>query len=292
MSLAYYPGCSGLSASADYEHSTRAVCAALNIEVREIPDWNCCGASPGYLTDPLLSASLCARSLAQAREAGHDKVLTPCPSCLTNLKHARHNLQDVSFRARVERIIERSADDLPDTVGILQILLEEAGLDAIKSRAQKPLAGIGVVPYYGCIMTRPAEVMRFDDVENPMSMDRILEALGAEVLPFPLKVECCGASSGVPRREVTARLSGRVLSAARAAGADAVVLACPLCQMNLDLRQKQAEKAVGQTFDLPVFYITQMIGLAFGMDEKTLGIGKLSTSPDRVLAKHVQGGRA
>ncbi len=292
MSLAYYPGCSGLSTSTDYEQSTRAICAALGVEVREIPDWNCCGASPGHITDLVLSASLSARNLGQAKDAGCDKVFTPCPSCLTNLKHAHHNIQDPAFRAKVERIIERSADDLPETFGILQILLEEVGLEKIKSLVKKPLAGIKVVPYYGCIMTRPAEVMRFDDVENPVSMDGILEALGAEVLPYPLKVECCGASSGVPRREVTARLSGRLLSAAKAAGADAMVVACPLCQMNLDLRQKQAEKAAGETFDMPVFYITQMLGLAFGLDTKTLGIDKLNASPDKVLEKHAQGGRA
>jgi heterodisulfide reductase subunit B len=285
MTLAYYPGCSGLSTSRDYEKSTRAVCEILGVHFRDVPDWSCCGASPARITDFSLSAALCARNLVQAKEAGHSGVFTPCPSCLSNFKHARRNLEDVEFRKKVEKLIECSVEDLPDTRGILQVLLENAGLEAIQRRVVKPLTNISVVPYYGCIITRPPEIMCFDHPENPTSMDSILKTLGAAVLPFPLKVECCGASSGVPRREITARLSGRILSAATAAGADAVVVACPLCQMNLDLRQEQAAKAAGEKFDIPVFYITQLMGLAFGLKPKALGINKLSASPKKALQK-------
>lgn len=297
MILGYYPGCSNSGTSVDYEKSTQAVCKALNVELKEIPDWNCCGSTPGHVTDALLSASLSARNLAQAQDAGYERVMTTCPSCLSNLKNARQHCTHADFREKLERIIEHKAENLPDTFGILQILTEDVGIEAIERRVTKPLSGIKIVPYYGCVTTRPAQVMQFDDPERPMSMDAILTALGAEVLPFPLKVECCGASAGIPRKEITARLSARILQAAHAAGADAVAVACPLCQMNLDLRQNQAMKAIekdgGELFFMPVFYITQLMGLAFELDRKQLGLEKLSTSPDKVLtALDATGGRA
>jgi heterodisulfide reductase subunit B len=147
----------------------------------------------------------------------------------------------------------------------------------------KPLTGLKIAPYYGCIMNRPPEVMEFDDCENPMALDNIMQALGAEVVPFPLKVECCGASYGVARKDITARLSGRLLDTAEDNGAMAMVTACPLCQMNLDLRQGQVNAANGTNHDMPVFYYTQLMGLALGLDKKELGLDKLVVSPNKVL---------
>ena len=153
---------------------------------------------------------------------------------------------------------------------------------AIAEKVKKPLEGIKVACYYGCLMSRPADIMQFDDAENPMAMDNIMTALGAEVVPFPLKTECCGAAMGIPRRDITARLTGRILERAQAFGADAVVVACPLCHMNLDLRQRQA---VGGSMKMPVLYFTQLMGLALGLPHQELGFEKLCVSPDELLRK-------
>lgn len=282
MKLAYYPGCSGLGTSREYERSTRAVCAALGVALTEIPDWSCCGSTPAHALEHALSGALSARNLVGAARAGCDAVATPCPSCLSNLKTARHRMADNGFRARVGRLLDEpgaALTALPDVHSVLETLVTRVGLDAIRARVRRPLAGLRVAPYYGCIMTRPAEVMRFDDPENPTAMDELLTALGAEVAPFPYKVECCGASYGVTRRDIVARLSGRLLGAARDVGAHAVVVACPLCQMNLDLRQSQVEWPGGVATDMPVFYFTQLLGRALGAPDTDLGLEQLCVDP-------------
>ena len=158
--------------------------------------------------------------------------------------------------------------------------------DAIRKHVTSALAGIKIAPYYGCLMSRPPELMNFGDPENPSLMESLLAACGADsILDFPLKTECCGASSGIPHRPLTARNSGRILELAVRMGADCVAVCCPLCQMNLDLRQKQAAKAEGTRFNIPVLYYTQLMGIAFGCSADELGLKKLCVSPDRVIDK-------
>ena len=283
LSYAYYPGCSGLGTSVEYDRSTRAVCAALGVQLADVPDWSCCGSTPAHTVDHALSAALSARNLARVESMGHGVVATPCPSCLTNLRTAEHRMRDAAFRARVNALLDTPCEGRVQAKSVLQILLEDVGADAIARATRKPLRGVKLAPYYGCIMNRPPELMDFDDHENPTAMDKIMRAMGAEVVPFPLKVECCGASFGVPRRDVVAELSGRLLRMARALGADALVTACPLCQMNLDLRQDQAARAHHTSFGMPVFYFTQLMGLALGLPESSLGFDRICVSPARVL---------
>lgn len=286
MKIAYYPGCSGQGTSVEYERSTRAVCAALGIELQEVQDWSCCGSSPAHACDHVLSAALSARNLSLAAAQGAERVGTPCPSCLANLKTARKRMEQEGFRKEVNALLDAPCPEvLPDTVSILQVLVEDLGMDAIAEKVKKPLSGIKVACYYGCLMSRPEGIMQFDDPENPMAMDSIMTALGAEVVPFPLKTECCGAAMGIPRRDISARLSGRLLETAHAYGADAVVVACPLCHMNLDLRQNQASQAVHSVFNMPVLYFTQFMGLALGLSEESLGLDKLCVSPEGVIRK-------
>ncbi len=280
---AYYPGCSGLGTSEEYERSTRSACDAVGMNLKEIPDWSCCGSTPAHTVDHTLSAALAARNLTLAEDLGAEAVITPCPSCLTNLKNAAHSLQDPSKKERISNLMEAPARSTLPVKSVLQAVIEDIGPDAIKSRVVKPLKGLKVACYYGCIMNRPPEVMQFDDHENPISMDRIMEALGAEVVPFPLKVECCGASYGVARREVVMRLSGKLLDAAIGLGANAIVTACPLCQMNLDMRQGQINFANKTRYKIPVFYYTQLMGLALGVAEEKIGFDKLCVSPKEVL---------
>jgi heterodisulfide reductase subunit B len=282
---AYYPGCSGLGTSREYETSTRAVCEALGMELVEIPDWNCCGSTPAHTVDHKLSCALAGRNLAQAELIeGATAILTPCPSCLTNLKTASLRLRDPEFAKGVNKLLERPIRSSLPVKSVLQAIYEDVGADALGPKVFKWLTGLKLAPYYGCIMNRPPEVMEFDDHENPVAMDRLMEAVGAEVTPFPLKVECCGASYGVARQDMVERLSGKLLDLAALGGATAVVTACPLCQMNLDLRQDQINSANRTNHDMPVFYFTQLLGLALGVDAKALGMDKLAVSPRAVLA--------
>lgn len=300
LTYAYYPGCSGLGTSKEYDQSTRAVCGALGIGLADIPDWSCCGSSPAHTVDHVLSAALSARNLAAAEAMGQTTAVTPCPSCLSNLRTAGHRMERREFREKVNALLDTPCQNTVTTKSVLQVLVEDFGLEALGGKVVKPLTGLRVAAYYGCIMNRPPEVMRFDDHENPMAMDNILAALGADVRPFPLKVECCGASYGVARRDIVARLSGKLLAAAVDVGAEMVVAACPLCQMNLDLRQEQINSAEGTNYRMPVLYFTQLMGLALGLPEEKLGLDKVCVSPrealraaaERAAAAKAEGGKA
>jgi heterodisulfide reductase subunit B len=204
---------------------------------------------------------------------------------LTNLKVASHRLEEGTFKQEVDQLLDVPSKNNIEVKSVLQILYEECGLEKIKESVVKPLKGLKIAPYYGCIMNRPPEIMDFDDPENPVAMDKILEALGAEVLSFPLKVECCGASFGVTKKEIVLQLSGKLLYLARDIGADAMAVACPLCQMNLDLRQDQINRAWKTRFDMPVLYYTQLMGYAFGLKDKDLGLSKLNVSPKMAFSK-------
>ena len=293
MKYAYYPGCSGHGTSVEYEASTRAVCNALNMDLVEIEDWNCCGSTPAHSVSHELSGALAARNLMQAAKTGADCVISPCPSCSSNLKMARHRMQNPAFKAKVDELLDAptpaNADggaDLMEIYSVLQAIVENVGVENIASRVTYPLEGIKVVTYYGCLLSRPAHVAKFDDPENPVSLDNIMKALGAEVLPFALKTECCGAAMGIPDVNIPGSLSGRILDTAKAVGAEAVVTACPLCHMNLDLRQRQAARISKKSFfGLPVFYYTQLIALAFGLPKNAMRLDKLAVNPYPLLDK-------
>ena len=283
LNYAYYPGCSSTGTSVEYDMSSRAICAALGIQLQDVPDWSCCGSTPAHTVDHSLSSALSARNLDQVASMGLDSCITPCPSCLANLKTAKHKMQDENFRDKVNKLLEKPANTQVETKSVLQILVEDYGIENIKKKVVKPLTGLVVGAYYGCILNRPAELMQFDSREHPMAMDNIMEALGATVVPFPLKVECCGASFGIPRKDVVMRLSGKLLDTAQEIGALALVTACPLCQMNLDMRQSQINRANGTQHNIPIFYFTQLLGLALGLTEKELGMDKLCVSPRTLL---------
>ena len=286
MKIAYYPGCSAKGSSLDYELSTMAVCDALGIESIEVPDWNCCGSTPAHAVSTELSAALCVRNLVQATKVDADIVMTPCPSCLSNMKHAKHRMENETFRRRVDELLDEPAPEkLPDATSVMQII-GRVDKEIIKSRLVNSLAGIRIAPYYGCLMSRPAELMQFGDPENPTLMEELLADCGADdVLDFPLKTECCGASAGIPHRPLTAVNSGRILELAARMGADCIAVCCPLCQMNLDLRQKQAASCMATKFDMPVLYYSQLMGIALGISDDKLGLDKLIVKPNRVVAK-------
>jgi heterodisulfide reductase subunit B len=195
-------------------------------------------------------------------------------------------MEDAAFRQRVDALLDAPGGAFPRSRSVMQMLLEDFGTASIAHRMSRPLLGVRLAPYYGCLMSRPAEIMQFGNPENPTAMEELLRACGAEdIVDFPAKIECCGASHGIPSQRMTSRLSGSILSLAVAHGADALVVACPLCQMNLDLRQEQAAKAVGVESRIPALYFTQLMGVAFGLDNAHLGFEKLCVSVQPLLDK-------
>ncbi|MBQ9405306.1 MAG: CoB--CoM heterodisulfide reductase iron-sulfur subunit B family protein [Desulfovibrio sp.] len=284
MKYAYYPGCSAKGSSKDYEMSTQAVCRQLDMVLEEIPGWNCCGSTPAHAVDTELSAALCARNLDIAARQGAQLLLTPCPSCLSNLRAAAQRMEKPTFRQRVNELLdEPAAETFPEVISVMQAIAREK--ENLVKRVRLSLKGVRLAAYYGCLMSRPAERMRFEDPENPLLMENLLAACGAEMVDFPLKTACCGAAFGIPERAMTARNSGRILELAVRLGVDAIVTACPLCQMNLDLRQTQAGRAFETRFHMPVIYYTQALGLALGFTQRELGLHKLAVSAEGLLNK-------
>ena len=283
MKYAYYPGCSLESTAWDFDRSTRATCRALDIELEEIPDWVCCGSTPAHATSVSLSVALPAMNLQKAAAMGLP-VMVACASCYARLRTANHQVRnDPEERARAERITEAPYDGAVEVRHVLDVLVNDVGEEEIRRRLQRPLSGLRVACYYGCLLSRPPEVVAFDDPEHPSSMEELLSAAGAEPVAWPYQTECCGASLSMTNAPVVGRLGHKLLSMARQAGAECVAVACPLCQMNLDLRQSDARKAHGDLPETPVLYVTQLLGLALGLSDQQLGIGALTVGAAAVL---------
>lgn len=280
MNVAYFPGCSLHGLAREYDMSTRLACSRLGINLKEIEDWNCCGATAAHSLNHLLAVSLSARNLAIAHDMNLDQVVAPCAGCYSRLKAASYELRNNKKLAQeVERLIEAPPPVQPEVLNPIQLLLEAKGIDAIAKKVVKPLHNIKLAAYYGCLLTRPYHVTEFDDPEQPMSMDRILRALGAETVNWSHKAECCGGSYAASETSVVVDLGGQVMESARRAGAEAIVVACPMCQTNLDTRQQAIEAERGIKYNLPIIYFTQLMGLAFGYKGSQLGLKKLLTSP-------------
>ena len=284
MSYAFFPGCSMEGTAHDYQKSTVAVSQALGLALPEIPGWTCCGSTSAHQTDHLLSIALPAKNLAAAQGK---TVAVGCAACYSRLKTANYEIaKDAQMRRTVATVVGQDYDGKTEILHLLEILARDVGLRKIAQAVQRPLKGLKLVTYYGCLLARPPEVTKFDDAENPTLMDQVLEAAGATILAWPHKTECCGAGYSITDVTIVKRLTREILAMAKAAGADCIATACPLCQMNLDLRQQDTEKASGESFNLPIFYFTQLLGLAFGLSRKELGLRSLVVSPKQVLADH------
>ncbi|MDD4801474.1 MAG: CoB--CoM heterodisulfide reductase iron-sulfur subunit B family protein [Syntrophomonas sp.] len=274
MKLAYYPGCSLDGSGLEYGLSTRRTAAILGIELEEIEDWNCCGATSGHNTNKLLSLALPARNLAIAEKSGLD-ILAPCAACYNRFRTTEHAMRhDRKLKEKIEAIIEMPYDARQETVSIPDLLANKIGLEKIREKVVNSLAGMKAACYYGCLLVRPREHTGFDDTEEPQSMDQVIQALGAQAIDWPYKTECCGASLATSRPDVGTKMIYEVLLNAQAAGAECIVTACPLCMMNLDMRQKAAERAYKTKFNIPIYYITQLVAIACGDAPKTVGIDK------------------
>jgi heterodisulfide reductase subunit B len=284
MKYAFFPGCSLESTAWDFDRSTRATCRALGIELVDIPDWVCCGSTPAHASSNSLAVALPALNLQKAEAMGLP-VMTACASCYARLRTANHKIRnEAEDRERTERITGKPYAGQVEVHHVLDVLVNHFGVEQVRARVARPLDGLRVACYYGCLLTRPPEIVAFDNPEHPTCMDDLVAAMGAEPVAWPFATECCGASLSMTRSAVVGRLGHKLLSMARRAGADCIAVACPLCQVNLDLRQSDAMMAHGALPQTPVLYITQLLGLALGLSDKQLGIGAQSVSAGSLLA--------
>lgn len=279
MRMAYYPGCSLEGVGIEYNLSMKAVAKHVGLELWEIPDWCCCGSSPGHNTNHLLGLALPARNLAIAEKEGLD-VAVPCAACYSRMKAASLAVrQSESMKQKIAEIIEMDIQGTVQIRNVLDVMINVVGLSAIQEKVVKPLTGLKVASYYGCLLVRPPEIAEFDDVENPMSMDQIVESLGGTPVDWAYKVECCGAglTSTMPKAAIP--MVHNILQNAYENGADCIAVACPMCFVNLDMHQADAKKKFGAEYSLPIFYITELMGVAFGYAPKDLGLGKHFVNP-------------
>lgn len=283
MRYAYYPGCSLSSSGVEFHLSFHYVGRALGIDMVEVKDWVCCGASSAHATSHLLSIALPVLNLSHAEKEGFDKLIAPCLACLSRFKAANLEMKNnEELRKKIHDLFDYAYQGRVKAYHPLEVFLE-LGLDKIRAKVKKKLKGLRVACYYGCVLTRPPKIAQFDDVENPQGMDSIIHALGGETIDWSYKTECCGVSMTLTFSDIVLKLSNEILREAKEGGANAIVVCCPLCHANLDGRQRQIEDTYGVRYELPIFYITQMMGLAFGAYPKEVGLHKLITSPKEVL---------
>lgn len=292
MSLAnnhytYYPGCALRHAAHAYDDSSRHIAEQLGLHFQELDDWNCCGATEYFSLNALPAYSLVARNLSMAAQQPTHEVVVPCSACLLNLRKTdRYMARDAQLNEVVNQALAAGGLHYdPGQVRIrhlLDVLVEDVGYDSIAEKVRKPLTGLRVAPYYGCLIVRPETG---HNQEYPMHLDRMMETLGATVVDFPLKTHCCGGHMTQISEETAFELLRRLLHNATEYEADVIVTVCPMCQLNLDAYQAHVNRMFGTDFHVPVLFFTQLIGLALGCAPATLGIGSEITPAQAALNK-------
>jgi heterodisulfide reductase subunit B len=274
MEYLYYPGCSLESAGKPYDESLRAVFRTLGLGLKELDDWNCCGATMYMSVDETVSLAISARNLALAQKDGNRELVAPCSACYTVLlKTNRFLRESPQLKKKVDRILGKAGlqYDLKVTIRHpLDVLVNDIGIEAVALAAKRSLEGVTFAPYYGCQIVRPER--GFDDREFPSSMDRLFERLGAKSAYFPLKTRCCGGMLMVTFPRVCLQLVKDLLECAAENDAHCIVTTCPLCQVNVEAYQDRVNKAFGTSYEIPVLFFTQLLGLALGCSEKELGL--------------------
>jgi heterodisulfide reductase subunit B len=300
MNYLYYPGCSLNGTGKGYNESVRAVFETLGVNLHELEDWNCCGATAYMAISELKAFALSARNLAlaekQMEKFGATDMIAPCAACYLVLSKTQHYLNDYEkISDKVRSALAAAGLSYEGKIRIrhpLDVLVKDIGIDKIKSSIKQPLSDYNVASYYGCQIVRPYST--FDDQYNPQSMDSIMQALGAKAVDWPLKTRCCGCSlTGTIEEDVGVRLCYILLKEAQKRGANVMATACPLCQFNLECYQTQIRKTMDKKINLSIVYFTQLIGLALGIDKRKLGMQRLFVPPkEDKLAARMEGGQS
>jgi heterodisulfide reductase subunit B len=260
--LGYYPGCGLQSTAAEFDHSLRAVFGVLGMELTEVPDWSCCGASSGHSLNAHLADALVLRNLILAEDAGLKELIVPCAACYNLLKGVDVKVREgregiLKANAQMKSVQGKSYNQSVEVLHPLQPLSQPELLAALEKSVVKPLSRLKIATYYGCLLTRPSYVA-FDHTEYPVAMDKVLASTGDEVRKWSYKTDCCGASLALPRADVVEKFTLHFVAQARRAGAEAIAVACPVCQANLDTRQSSVADP------MPIFYFSELIGLSQG----------------------------
>ena len=279
MKYLYYPGCSLKGAAREYEESFQAVAAVVGIEFEEVDDWGCCGATVAKSVDERLAEKLPQQALLQAGKAGRD-LLMLCPSCHLNHLRVLRKAQEGKVQ-----MAELSPERYPGVRQFLEVLAYEVGWGEIKKKISRPLKGIRVVPYYGCLVIRPFGLGGRESLENPQAMENLIAAAGGEPISFPWKMDCCGGGLLLSKEKVALNLGAKILNEAKKLNPDCLVAACPLCHFMLDAKQRAVEREAGEKMGIPVLYLSQFLGLALGLTPRKLGLHRLITSPRNLLEK-------
>ncbi len=273
MNIGYYPGCALHGSSNDYEQSLRGCLSALDVQLDEMKDWICCGATAAHSLNHKLSLALPARNLAMAERDGCKQLFAPCPLCSMQLLKAKKAVADERVRKELSEIVEAEVRGESEVLNLIQVF-EKVGLEKIKAAVKAPLKSITAACYYGCLLTRPPDVVHFDDFEQPSSMEAVVAALGAKTVEWNYKAECCGAGMTMSNEEVVLDLVHKILGNAAEHGANCVVVACPMCHVNLDMKQGAVERRYGKKLGMVVYYLSDLVGLALGLSGEQLGINR------------------
>jgi len=287
MKLLYYPGCTLKTSAKNLEKSAFAIMEALGHEMVEMEDWNCCGVVASLTDDDLMHHLAPLRSLIHVEDAGENRVVTLCDMCCNTLKQTNLRVKEIPADLETLNLFMDRENDYKGTVEVLhflEFLRDEIGFDVIKKKVKHPLKGMKIMPYYGCMLLRPREVA-IDDAEEPTILGDLLSALGAEVVDNPFKVECCGSYHTVENKELVSKRAHRITSFATERGSNAMVLSCPLCKFNIDARGKEAEKMFKNYKQIPVYYYTQLIAVALGLDLSVCGFEEHNVDPTVLLKK-------
>jgi heterodisulfide reductase subunit B len=279
--IAYYPGCSLHSSAAEYGKTTEAIAKVLDLELVEPPGWICCGSSPAHSTDHVLATKYPVVNLSIIEQMGLEEVTAPCSACYIRFKTAAHEMAHNPAMAR--RVNEEMGYEYRGSVRVMHLveaLIDKVGLDRIEQAVAKPLEGLKIACYYGCYLTRPADITGAEHPEYPMELDYLMQRLGADVVDWDYKTDCCGGSLGLTQTPIAHEMTAKLLRNAHDRGADAVVTVCPLCHVNIDGRQGQI-KDLG--FEMPILFATQLAAIAFGLGEKTAMLNKNLVDPRPLL---------
>ncbi len=282
MDYGYFPGCSLKSTAKEYDDTVRQLCRSFGINLIEIDDWVCCGSSPVHALSEEISLALPLKNLSQAEGQGLKNILSPCPSCHSHMLCSHAEMEkEGSHRERLQELAGSHYAGSLQLKHLVDFLYYDVGIDKIKEKVTRPLTGIKAVAYYGCMTRFPG--ITFDDREMPTMIDDIVQALGAEALPWSHTTECCGASFSISKTETVLRLVGEILEAARLVNAGCIIAVCPLCQSNLDMRQVEIQKKTGEIFNLPVIYLSQLILMSQGSSRQELGFSRHLIDPTPLL---------
>lgn len=287
MIIGYYPGCALTkgSSSVEYGISIKEISNILGIELREIDDWNCCGASAAHQTNHLLAISLSARNITLATNGGLREILVPCPACSLRFITAQKEIRgNPDLRKKIDDTIDMSYNDKINVLNLLEFIKKYC-LERIIEKVKKRPNDLKVVCYYGCLLVRPPKVVEFDDPDDPVTMDEIVRTIGVEPLDWEFKTECCGGGFSISRTDTVTRLVNDIMKNATEVGAHAIIVSCPLCHVNLDMRQHNANRVYKSRYNLPVIYLSELIGLALGIEGWKLGTNKHLVETEPLIIK-------